>query len=516
MPRFRSTLARLGAVVAVSVLTVSGCGLPFGDPGPEPKTPSPGAAAPAATDPATQPQFAPFYQQRPTWRDCGDSLQCAAVKVPVDWAAPGGETFTLNVVRHPASGSRIGSLLINPGGPGVAGADWLRHSLAAFGDPLQKSFDLVGWDPRGTGQSRGIRCLSDKQLDDFYAMDVTPDDAAERQAMVTANRDMTTACEAQAGSLFAHVDTLSTVKDMDVLRAVLGDRTLSYFGASYGTFLGAWYAQTFPWRVGRLVLDGAVDPSLDSKGYVAGQATGFDRAITAYLEDCLHQDGCPFRGTPAEARQQLGVLVQAADSRPLRTSSGRELTQSLMATGILWGMYTPSLWRPLNEALTKALQGDGTKLLQLADQYDERDGKGRYDGTLQAYGPIFCLDHPENRTIDQMAADAAELGRRYPPLGDFIGWGAVGCVGWPVPGVLKPERLTADGAAPILVVGSTGDPATPYEWAKALSSQLSSGHLLTREGSGHTAYTSGSSCIRKAVEAYLVTGTIPAERTVCH
>ena len=511
----RAVLARLGAAVTVAALALTACSAPFGHSGPEPRTPTAGTSAPPARDPATQSAYSAFYQQQPAWRGCGDSLECTAVTVPVDWAAPTGPTLGLNVVRRRAAGSRIGSLLINPGGPGVAGADWVKKSSSLFGTALRDAFDLVGWDPRGTGDSGGIRCLESDRLDAFFAADMTPDDAAERDADVTLNRELAAGCRAQAGALFGHVDTISTVKDMDVLRAVLGDRTLSYFGASYGTFLGAWYAQLFPWRVGRLVLDGAVDPSLDAKGYIAGQAMGFDRAVTAYLEDCLHQEGCPFRGTPAEARDQLGALLQAADSRPLRTSGGRELTQSLMATGIAYGMYAQGFWKSLSQALTKALQGDGTPLLEMADAYNERDAKGHYGGTLQAYSPIYCLDHPDTRTLDEIAADAAELGRRYPPLGDFVGWGAVACLVWPVKPVLTPQRLTAQGAAPILVVGSTGDPATPYEWAKGLASQLSSGRLLTREGTGHTAYLEGSACINEAVEAYLVAGDVPKEGTVC-
>ena len=511
----RAAPARLAAVLAVAALTLSGCSVPFGTSGPEPRTPTAGTSAPPAKDPAALPAYAAFYGQQLVWQGCGDSLECTKVTVPVDWDAPSGATLGLNVVRRRAAGSRIGSLLINPGGPGVAGADWVKKQSALFGTALRDAFDLVGWDPRGTGESSGIRCLADDRLDAFFATDMTPDDASERAADVTVNSEMAAACRAHSGALFSHVDTLSTVKDMDVLRAVLGDRTLSYFGASYGTFLGAWYAQLFPWRVGRLVLDGAVDPSMDAKTYIAGQAMGFDRAVSAYLADCLHEQGCPFRGTPQEARDQLSALLESADSRPLRTSSSRQLTQSLTATGIAYGMYAKGLWKSLSQALTKALQGDGTALLAMADAYNERDAKGHYGGTLQAYSPIYCLDHPDDRTLDEMAADAAELGRRYPPLGDFVGWGAIGCLDWPVKPVLTPQRLTAPGAAPILVVGSTGDPATPYEWAQSLASQLSSGHLLTREGTGHTAYLEGSACINDAVEAYLVAGDVPKQGTTC-
>jgi len=512
----RAALARLAAVTSLAALAVTACSVSIGGGhgGPTPKPPTAGTAVPAAQDPANQPALAVYYDQQPHWKGCGSKLECTTVTVPVDWSAPSGPTLGLAVVRRRASGSRIGSLLINPGGPGVAGADWVRQTSSLYGSKLRDAFDLVGWDPRGTGDSSGIRCLPDSRLDAYFSTDATPDDAAEQSAVVSANTEFGAGCKDHAGALFAHVDTLSTVRDMDVLRAVLGDRTLSYLGASYGTFLGAWYAQTFPWRVGRLVLDGAVDPSLSAADYTAGQALGFDRAITAYLTDCLHQQGCPWRGTPQEARDQLGALLQAADSNPLRTSSNRPLTQSLMATGVLWGMYSTSTWRSLNEALTKALQGDGSALLALADNYNERDSEGRYAGTLQAYSPI-CLDHAETRTVAEIASAAADLGRRYPPLGDFIGWGAAGCLDWPAAAVLKPQRLTAPGAAPILVVGTTGDPATPYEWAQALASQLSSGRLLTREGSGHTAYLENSTCIDSAVESYLVGGTLPAQGTVC-
>lgn len=510
----RPSLVRLIAVVAVAAATVAGCSPPF-DSGPAPKTPTAATRAPTA-DPAQDPQFAAFYRQQLQWHACGDSLECATATVPVDWSKPAGDTLGLNLVRHRATGTRIGSLLINPGGPGVAGADWVKQGWSLFGSSLRDSFDLVGWDPRGTGNSDGITCESDSQLDAFFAVDATPETAAERTADVAANQQFAAGCKTHAGALFTHVDTLSTVKDMDVLRAVLGDQTLSYYGASYGTFLGAWYAQEFPWRVGRLVLDGAVDPSLDAKGYVEGQAMGFERAVTAYLADCLQQSGCPFRGTQQQALAQLGSLLAAADGTPLRTSTSRPLTQSLMATGIAYGMYTTTLWHTLSDALTKALQGDGTALLTLADAYNERDAKGHYDGTLQAYSPIYCLDHAETRTLDQIAADATDLGRRYPPLGDFIGWGAIDCLNWPAPAVLKPQRLTAPGAAPILVVGTTGDPATPYEWAQSLASQLSSGRLLTRVGSGHTAYLSDSSCIDSAVDDYLVSGNLPPAGKVCH
>lgn len=472
-------------------------------------------AAPA-DDPASDPAYAAFYDQDVTWSDCDDGFECTTVTVPVDWDDPDGATISLAAARRPADGDdRIGSLFLNPGGPGASGVSWVRTAADYYGDDLLEHFDLVGWDPRGIGDSSPVECLSDAELDSYTAMDSTPDTAAELTALQQANADFAAGCEAATGDLLAHVDTLSGVRDLDVLRAVVGDATLSYMGASYGTFLGAWYAQTFPWRVGRLALDGAVDPSLDSQGYVEGQAMGFDRALTAYLEDCLGSDSCPFTGTVSSATDSLGDLLDSADADPLPTSSDRDLTQSLMVTGIVDGMYSQSLWGDLSDALGDALDGDGTALLSMADDYNERSDDGTYGQTIQSTNAIYCLDHPETRTAAQIEQDADAVETEYPPLGGSIAWSALGCQNWPEETVLQPTELTATGAAPILVLGSTGDPATPYEWAQALAEQLDSGRLITRDGFGHTAYLQGNGCIDSAVAAYFVDGELPDEGTVC-
>jgi pimeloyl-ACP methyl ester carboxylesterase len=323
------------------------------------------------------------------------------------------------------------------------------------------------------------------------------------------------ACEKNSGPLLRHVDTISVAKDMDVLRAALGDQTLAYFGASYGTYIGAWYAQLFPWRVGRFVLDGAVDPTLTSAQYIAGQAEGFTRALRAFVSNCQSEKGCPLRGSLLDGLNQVGSLVAAADSKPLSTDSGRELTQNLMITGIAQALYDDQFYPVLEIGLQKAMNGDGTDLLRLADVYYQRDESGRYGQTISANPAIFCLDVPETRTPTQIAADAAALGRRFPPLGDSLAWGAMSCAEWPIPAVVPHRKLTAAGAAPILVLGTTGDPATPYEWAQSLSSQLSSATLLTWNGDVHTAYNRGNRCVDDAVETYLLTGTMPAKGTRC-
>jgi pimeloyl-ACP methyl ester carboxylesterase len=521
MGRSGTDRRRRGVIATAAAFALGGllAGCSFSLPGQRSSTaakpPAPSTSAPA-DDPAARPQLARFYGQKPTWTDCGGGFRCTSVTVPVDWAQPEGATISLAVIRRPATGSRIGSLFINPGGPGVSGVDFLREGSRVFSSTLGTAYDLVSWDPRGIGKSSPVECIPNAEIDAYLATDSTPDTPAEQTALVDVTRRFDAGCEQRTGPILAHVDTLSTVKDMDVLRAVVGDHTLTYYGGSYGTFLGAWYAQTFPWRVGRLVLDGAADPETDTAGYAAGQALGFARGLQAYVNDCLSSQDCPLRGNADQAKAQLTTLIDSADSRPLRTEDGRPLTQSLLLTGIIQGMYTRLLWPTLNQALTKALQGDGSGLLALADEYNQRDAAGVYQQTMQATSAIYCLDHPETRTVTQIAADAQDLERRYPPLGASIGWGSLSCVGWPAKPVLHPQKLTAEGAAPILVVGSTGDPATPYEWAQALASQLSSGRLLTREGFGHTAYFQGSRCTDTAIDQYLLAGVLPERGTVCN
>jgi pimeloyl-ACP methyl ester carboxylesterase len=508
-------MRRLAAVGAGLVL-LAGCSSGFsGKSSSDPVPPSQGTSVPAADDPAGRPEFASFYQQKITWRDCHDGFDCTSVKVPVDWSQPAKASLDLAVVRRKADGDSIGSLLMNPGGPGASGVEWVRAAASSYGSSLRSSFDIIGWDPRGIGGSSQIKCLTNEQIDKFVSSDPTPDTPAEKAEIIKDSRDFATGCQLRTGAFFvAHVDTLSTVKDMDVLRAVLGDKTLSYFGASYGTFLGAWYAEEFPWRVGRLVLDGGIDPSLDSKGYIEGQAMGFSRAIQAYMTDCLKQKECPFRGSVEEAKAQLADLIERSDQQPLPTTSRRKLTQGLLITGIVQGMYSDRLWDPLSRAISQAMQGDGSGLIELADQYYQREETGQYGAVVQSNGPIYCLDHPETRTDEQIAAHAEELQRRYPPLGASMAWSALSCKYWPIAPVMKPRKLTAQGAAPILVVGSTGDPATPYEWSQALASQLSGGHLLTREGFGHTGYGE-SKCVNEAVDKYLISGKTPEQGTVC-
>lgn len=513
-PSFRRGRPALLVVVA---LLLSGCSLLGGGSVEGQGAPTGSAAPPAGVkDPAEDPALKQFYGQKLSWSGCGGGVECSWLTVPVDWAQPGGETLRVRVGRVEAKGDRIGSLVFNPGGPGVSAIQYLKFADRLWRRPLRQAYDLVTFDPRGVGESDPVECLPDSRLDAYTAADSTPDDQAEVDSTVALVKEFAAACVANSGPQLRHLDTVSVARDMDVLRAALGEKLLVYHGTSYGTYLGAWYAQTFPWRVGRFLLDSAVDPSLTPAEYVEGQARGFSRALRAFVEDCLDAERCPLRGTPEQAMAQVGSLVQKADANPLRTDDPkRPLTQSLMITGIGQALYSTSLWEGLQQGLKEALTGDGSTLLKLADEYLERDAKGHYGQTLAANPSMYCLDFGDRRPVAEVEADAEALKAKYPPLGDSIGWGALTCTQWPIPAVLKPQKLTAQGAAPILVVGTVDDPATPYEWAQGLASQLSSGRLLTWNGHQHTAYNAGSDCIDQAVEAYLLAGTLPPEGKRC-
>lgn len=513
-----STLLRSAAALGVVVaLGLAAC-TPVRSPGGAAASPAKAGPATSATgrdDPALDPAYAEFYGQKPSWRGCDDGFECTQVSVPVDWDSPSGPTLKLAVTRKRATGTRIGALWFNPGGPGASGVDYAPFLLEQLSRDVRRVYDVVSWDTRGVGQSEpAVTCLPNSELDAFYAVDATPDTPAEQQTLLSETQRYAKACQQGTPGLLEHLDTLSTVRDMDVLRAVLGDQTMTFMGASYGTYLGAWYAETFPWRVGRFVLDGVVDPSLDAAGFAEGQARGFARAVESYLDNCLEQRECPFRGTRQEAMAQLERLSMQVDARPLRTDS-RPLTQALFLTGLLGGMYSTALWPTVTAGLTEALQGDGTTMLLLADSYLRRDPSGEYEQILQVTSPIFCLDHGDRRTVEQIAADAQKDKAAFPPFGDVLAWGSLTCAEWPYEAVMPARELSASGAAPILVVGTTNDPATPYEDAVALAEQLSSARLLTFEGDGHTAYGNGNACLDGAVNAYLLSGELPAEGLRC-
>jgi pimeloyl-ACP methyl ester carboxylesterase len=362
-----------------------------------------------------------------------------------------------------------------------------------------------------------VKCLTDKQMDTFTATDVTPDTTAEETALVKADKAFATSCEQRSGSLLKHVSTVESARDMDVFRALLGDNKLSYVGKSYGTLLGATYAGLFPSRVGRLLLDGAVDPSVSALESSRAQAGGFETAFTAFAKDCVRRSACPLGTRSAtDAGTNLDALFKNLDAKPLPTGTSRKLTEALGTTGVISAMYDESQWSVLRQALTRAKNGDGKSLLALSDSYYERSSNGRYANLMYANAAVNCLDLPP-ALADPAAVDRAlpSFTRTSPHFGANLAWSSLICGYWPIAPTGSAHRITATGSAPILVVGTTRDPATPYAWAQSLADQLDSGTLLTYDGDGHTAYGRGSDCIDTAVNRYLLEGDVPAAGKKC-
>ncbi|MFI6250384.1 alpha/beta hydrolase [Streptomyces sp. NPDC051016] len=479
----------------------------------------PSAATSSATGSAALPSS--LTSQKLDWSRCkatsdsaapGDEWRCATLKVPLDWAKPDGETIGLALIRAQASGGsgkRIGSLLFNFGGPGGSGVSMMPY-YATTVSALRERYDLVSWDPRGVGASEGIRCRSDKAIQAAEPIDATPDTPAEETAYFRDAADFGKGCEKAAGQLIAHVSTTDTARDMDLMRQVLGDSKMHYFGISYGTELGGVYAHLFPKNVGRLILDAVVDPTADSVGHAKNQAQGFQRALDDYLKS-TGQD-------PEQGSQKIVDLLTRLDAKPLATSSGRKLTQTLAVTGIVLPLYSQDSWPTLTSALKAAEEGDGSELLSLADQYNERDSSGHYGTTTHSQRVISCLDDKQRPTLAQTKKLLPEFEKISPVFGDFLGWDTAGwCHDWPVAGEYDTPEVSAPGAAPILLVGNTGDPATPYEGARRMADELGKGVgvELTWKGEGHGAYGSGSDCVDSTVDAYLLSGTVPKDGKVC-
>lgn len=512
----------LAVALALTALTATACQSERGGESPLVDVPDQSTPAPDATEGIDE-ELIRFYTQTLDWEDCDEEFQCATATVPVDYEDPDGDTIELALLRAPATGENpIGSLLVNPGGPGASGVDYARVAGSVVTDPVRERYDIVGFDPRGVGQSAPIDCVDDATLDEYLASDASPDDDEEVAALQDGVEELVAGCESLSGDLLPHVGTPNVARDLDVLRATLGDEKLNYLGKSYGTLIGAIYADLFPDRVGRLVLDGAIDPSLSGDDMGLGQAGGFERALSAFLSWCFDQDECSVGSSEAEAQARIQGLLDQADEEPLPAGDeNRPLTETLALYGLIFPLYlTADEGYPLlDDALGLALdEGDGSELLSLADIYLKRNSDGSYgDNSNEVIGVVNCLDHPEDPSTEAAQAGQAEFEAASPIFGPFLAWAGVGCAPFvdDAAATTEPVAVTATGADPILVVGTTGDPATPYEWAEALATQLSSGVLLTYESAVHTAYIAGSECIDDAVDAYLLAGTVPAEGTRC-
>lgn len=504
-------MRRLLALAVATGLLLAGC--TSGDPTV--------AASPVPTPTVTSSEpsaLRPFYEQSAEWTACGD-FECATLTAPLDYADPSAASVDLELLKRSASNAdeRIGSLFVNPGGPGVSGIEYARLAEVLFTQPVLDHYDIVGWDPRGVGESTSITCVTDEETDTYYETDGTPDNAAEVRDLVRLNASFTKGCVADSAALIPELGTFSSARDIDILRSAVGEPRLNYFGASYGTELGAIYAELFPQRVGRMVLDGALDPAVSLDELSVGQLRGFQGATEAFIGDCITREGCAVGPTSGEAEDELAQLLLDIDAAPLPTDSGRPLTESLATIGMISAMYSEaSGWPALRLGLSQAFNGDGTVLLALADAYTERNADGTYASNVNsAFPAISCTDRPATSSVVQ----AAQLSKRYqrisPIFGRTFAWGALSCRDWPVIRSKFPTDAVAKGADPIVVIGTTRDPATPYAWSVSLAKSLQNGVLVSRDGDGHTGYNAGNTCVDDAIDQYLVGGDVPDDPTLC-
>ncbi len=508
-----------GATAAVLFTDSSPSSAPAPAPGAAPESSGPATADPnAADDPVNVPSgLESFYDQVLEWSPCGAN-ECSFLLVPVDYSQPDDEVVGLKLERVPASdrADRVGSLVVNPGGPGAPGTSLVEDPTFAFGAPLLARMDIVAFDPRGTGESDPIDCVSDVELDDFLAADPTPDTPAEEQQFADDQDAFFAGCVARSDALIGHVSTVEAARDMDVLRGALREEKLAYLGFSYGTTLGGVYAELFSENVGRFVLDGATDPTLDFRQNAISQARGFQTALDAYVDDCVAGGDCFLGETRQQGLDTITGLLDDVEASPLPTSGGRELAIGNAYLGLLTPLYSRDNWTFLDQALQQGLAGQGDTLLLLSDFYASRNAAGGFDdNSLEANLAINCLDDPSSLEPADIPAEYPAFEKAAPTLGRDFAWALVACHGIEVQASEPSPTIEARGAEPILVLGTTRDPATPYEEAVALAGQLDSGVLVSRDGDGHTAYNKGNACIDTAVEDYLLEGVVPQDGLEC-
>jgi pimeloyl-ACP methyl ester carboxylesterase len=521
-PRRRSRLAAAVAALAAIAALVSGCTSAPQTSHRLPTQTSTPVLSPAPAPDATADEVAThrFYSQVLVWKDCSGGFQCATAQAPIDWAHPSeGAPIHLALIRKPASGHKLGSLFTNPGGPGSSGVDFVRSATASTSARLQQNFDVIGWDPRGVGASSAVKCYDDAGLDKFI-YGITPGARGSDEWIANSKKSTTAlgaACLENTGPLLGHIDTASTAHDLDMLRNAVGDTKLNYLGFSYGTLIGSIYADMFPKNVGRMTLDGVVDPAQSYDDVTKVQAVGFEDNLRAYVKWCLSQDkSCPFSGSVDGAMSSIAALLARVDAHPIKNSDGRMLGGLTLQTAIILPLYSTSNWPALDTLFKDVSAGHAETAFYLADQYNERDDKGRYaSNTIVAFQSINCLDYTFEPEVATMRERAAELTKLAPVMGPYFAYGGIACAGWPFAPVRVPGPVHAAGSAPILVLGTTNDPATPYQNSVTLAKTLENGHLVTWNGDGHTAYGRSNACVENTVDDYFVTGTVPARDPKC-
>jgi len=476
------------------------------------------SAAPSEIASGPSPTPAPIVVPPAHWTDCGEGFLCAEIRVPRDYSAPSDGYLNISILDLPATDpeARIGSLIVNPGGPGASGVEFVRESADAdlFPALLRKNFDIVGFDPRGVNSSTAVRCIDN--LDGRAEIDPSPDNAAELKALVTDARSYAEACAKRNEATLPYLSTDAVARDLDAIRSAVGDKQLTYLGFSYGTLIGATYAGLFPGNIRAMALDGAIDPALDLEQFRFGQARGFEDALSSFLADCAARTSCAFheKGRTVQAFNALMASIDAKPLHALRINDSRLVGPGIAWYSVLAALYSKDAWPTLAASLALAKAGDGSLMLLIADPYRGRKPNGSYSNEQDAYTANTCLDYQAPTDVATYTAWAAQLKATAPHFAQLVAYNDLPCAFWPVPAERTPGPISAAGAPPIVVVGTTGDPATPYPWAVALAKELDSGVLITRKGEGHTAFAS-SSCVQRAVDQYLVNLTVPRDGLTC-
>ena len=485
------------AVVLASLLLLTSCG---------------------AKEPEPLYSLTQYQTQELKWQDCYGNYQCSNLLVPINYADLSVGAFSLALLRYQARNQdrRIGSLVVNPGGPGASGVDYAYNAELIVSNEILEYFDIVGFDPRGVVDSAPIKCFNYSETDASFASDSKPDDETEFALLISEARDYFAKCAANTRHLTDY-STLNSARDLEILRSVLGDKKLNFLGKSYGTYLGTLYAELFPKSVGRFVLDGAVDPNSNNREAMLGQATGFESALNAFVSNCLKRKNCALTGDLLTARTQIVDLLAKTAVTPLKSRSGREVTESLVLVGIASALYdSESGWPVLRDAFKEAILGTGESFLTLADQYAGRQENGSYlSNENDALQVINCLDQSEVEPISTFKKGVAEFSEKAPIFGSYLAYSGLACRYLPNLDSVDQIEIKNLKTKSILIVGTTRDPATPYKWAQSLAKIFSSSVLITLDGDGHTGHGRGSNCVDSAVDSYLLTGITPKSALFC-
>lgn len=502
----KRSMMGIAGVVIFSLFTVAGCSSVSSESGTAEKSLG------------IVPGWEKYYTQTIQWSRCKEVFECAEVKVPQNWNAQTDVDVVISIIRGNTAAKKKGSLLINPGGPGGSGVSAVAHSRDYLvSQNLIDNFDIIGFDPRGVGSSSAVKCLDDAGMTD-YIFKIIPGERGSDQWLDAAQQSAKAfgeACSAQTGDLLGQVDTRSAARDMDVLRAVLGDEKLNYLGYSYGTYLGATYAELFPEKVGRFVLDGAIDPAASNFDVEVAQSQGFESALDAYLQNCVGKTSCLFSSVE-DGRTQIGQMLAQLEASPLLGEDGRLLGANTLLTAIIFPLYRQNSWNYLTELFREIQSGKTGVAFALADAYYERSADGTFEtNSTEAFIAINCLDYTYENDRAVWRKQSQELIQQAPLFGPYMSYGEVGCTSWPHSSSHERGPIHASGAPPIIVIGTTNDPATPYQWSKNLATQLDQGLLITYEGEGHTAYNKSNSCVDSTVDDFFINGVVPSQPVLC-